>query len=757
MKIETDVLELWTQSLQGQLSAEERQQLWARIQREDELREVLLADADIHQGLLDHYAAQPGFQAIVAGLPLDHSSLAPDRTFVQKCLAAAAEGVPSAGGGGNLRAEMSLGKGATPLPPLFDDIPELDGASFEPSTDPSAEPASIEPTPVQPPPFESVPGQVQQPTPRSGRWVYAIVGTLAALLLLTLGVAIGQLWSPLGQFAEQSPATPDAADTKSSRPDVEAPATEEANKPSIGEQNAVPRPAESSPLPLGSGTELAGTDAFPEARQAGQADDRANPAATNPFLGSDMIVGNDIVEVGAEPDRLEDRNQPLIVRGRPDDSTDFIKDPAAERIGPSVIPTAVGQLTASGDAQWDSDPRDWRLGRGPIELRSGVAELVLGNGVSIRYDSPARFELRSEREFHMLEGEFFVASPTDAAMDKWQFTTDAVDLAPESGSSTFVSVVPDFGTRVELKTGQATASFPGEPAQASLMSADGQSWGNFISAATRPGKYPAAAATVSQDGKFQGAVIVDQVGLPVTAPTVFQDVIQVVANRLQESPNGLDKDWRQTVDQLQRQHRAGNRPADLPHEVLACGDLWPANADAQNLLRAGLPANGPDGGPGFDGQGFGGQGAFFGKMNINGQEFDLTKPEDLRRLEQMGVPVMGGNRRNANPGNGPRRNPAGPDAMVDQMLELQQRRLEFMAGVLERFGKQGLQGFQPGEVPRDPVVATFMNLLSEEGRQDWDALWNAFETALQTGLETEEQRRVRLEEFRQRLHQPAAN
>ena len=455
----------------------------------------------------------------------------------------------------------------------------------------------------------------------------------------------------------------------------------------------------------------------------------------------------------------------FVIHMRPpfaDDTTDFIKDPAAERIGPSVVPTAVGQLTASGDAQWDSDPRDWQLGRGPIELRSGVAELVLGNGVSIRYDAPARFELRSEREFHMLEGEFLVASPTDAAMDEWQFTTDAVDLAPESGSSTLVSVVPDFGTRVELKTGQATASFPGQPAQASLMSADGQSWGNFISAATRPGKYPAAAATVSQDGKFQGAVIVDQVGLPVTAPTVFQDVIQVVANRLQESPNGLDKDWRQTVDQLQRQHRAGNRPADLPNEVLACGDLWPANADAQNLLRAGLPANGPDGGQWFNGQGFGGpgfggHGAFFGKMMINGQEFDLTKPEDVRRLEQMGVPVMGGNRRNANPGNRPRRNPAGPDAMVDQMLELQQRQMEFMAGVMERFGKQGLQGFQPGEVPRDPVVATFMNLLSEEGRQDWDALWNAFETALQTGLETEEQRRVRLEEFRQRLHQPAAN
>jgi len=679
---------------------------------------------------------------VLAALPAPRWGQLSDSQFVAACLAASLA---------EAAAVVVVESTSSGPPPLESEtasgVVELPGAP---------------PVAVEPPPRVWSPGLAGESRGRRSKWLgpWALVGLTGGVGLV---IVLGVLLSFFGQNT-----TPGMAEA--------AGGGEPKGAQRVGEPQASGAGAFGAGA-LGAGAPGAGVLAATDNGRVAAAG-KAVAVAPGPDFGAEPpwepVLEDPFKRAGEPP---QDQDQDLAA-----DPANLIKDFGPAAAGPQITEFGWGRLITSPDAQWQVDPRA-ALGRDSatweregIELRltQGQASLELAEGWSVRFQGPVQLRVRRAAggrragagagsgmsvEFELLDGWFQVQVPEGAAAPAELRLAAEATAQVSVGSDVWLQASPDFGTSMEVLSGQLRMVMGRKPWEVVELQADDHYLAQVLPASFGDRATPVAVAVVRQNGDFMGRLMHDQEPLHTSRPEIFARVFQVLLRRLREAPEQIDQDWRSVVEKLGVVARA-DRGNDQVPETLYSGDRLPEHPELQRLLMRGLAS--PQGVPG---QMVRLGNAFGGRVVVNGREFDLGDAEKVNRARQeLEVEVNQArnarvNQRRNRPG---RLNPADPDAMVEQMLEHQMRQMEVMADLVNQFAGDaavvGLAEALPGggEDPAmslDPVVHSFNQLTAATGKQDRAAVREHVLRALNIGLEDEQQRAERLEAMRRKLHE----
>ncbi len=451
---------------------------------------------------------------------------------------------------------------------------------------------------------------------------------------------------------------------------------------------------------------------------------------------------------GANPPRIREPEFPVIMRGRDEEEPNFIKDDLEMPAAPVLTNLPFGQVLASPDAQWHNQPTAWAANQPPVRLQRGEARLTLQCGLTIGFRAPASLQFRSPTDIKLLNGDFWMESAPDDDPPAWSIETAAIKLQPQSSMQLLVSESSDLGTQVEVMTGQAQLVPWERRSDGVSLSSEGLAFCHAFPALANQAKYPAAIAAAGANS-FSATLLVHDTRLKFSAPQVFSDTLETVTRRLREAPDGLADNWRSVVNKLERLKVAGRHRPGINHAIKESGDLLPAFTELRRELAQGLGVG--IGGP-LDNQAMR---EFAGQININGRNVDLNNIDEVRKFQREVMEEMRAITARNRAGRRPR-NPADPDVMVDQMLEMQQRQLQVMADIMDRFGRDAM-ALGPladnAAAAADPVLDSFRGLMTAEGQQKRVDRREALLQALRAGLETDDERAQRLREMRDRLHE----
>jgi hypothetical protein len=739
MKIRSEIREQWTQFLQGQLSAAEQEALGRSLDDCPELAEVLAEDARLHQGLIEHFAARPGFLKLFEGTAALSGNPGDEEQFRQRCLSAVAwmwdggdvgrtakESAPAANGGG-----------VVPEPPHFEVAPEITFMECG-----VAPPIVVEPPPVC--------RELEMANRSVGRRFHTRWRVATALGgLLGLAGLIGAWSLPGGSVGLSGRGAADQAKWA---------------------QNAGVGPADNMAI-----SREPSADALADRTKAGARLEAEPPMAADghvpnplphPLAGPardpvDRAVAGEPVDAHLQPpQRLPSPPQEAVVAHAQDaaeaEVPNFIKDVGPLPTEPLVSKIPVGRLISSPDARWRAPPDGWSPGKTPILLEEGVAQVHFDCGLILSVQGPASFRIAAPSQVELIDGLYQAETAPAGEPGAWTLTTPAIHCASDGRARLVVNTSRDFGTGIEVRDGQVRVSPAWDSQRPVTLDATEFNRGRFLATTQPRGDYPNAAAWANDAGDFVGRITAFDTGLALSAPRVFAETMQTVARRLREAPDGMVGDWRRVVNALERLQANPQPIPPLEHPVKESGDLLPAFPDLQRELAKGLPSA-----KGALPLLVPGNGGMVGQINVNGQNVDLENLEDLaairrelaEELNQVRARRPGPQRRRG------RLPPTAPDFALEQMLTAQLRQLEMIDQILSKFQDNPLilglpEPMGPGAtLTLDPVVASFAALTSDEGKRERDAAVLSFETAVRTGLETAEQRERRLQEIRDKLHQ----